>query len=160
VKFSSEFIAMHGDGPMPDEETFCPSFWKADDFDSQGNFYADALEGRWTDLKLTRRRSDGYDSVLWVNTLRENRLFEPGVQEVADLERFFEYHKQGRYADVPALADLPTLAVTSLVIATPDADEYREFLETVRAFLEHMGGVLVSPWAGDHAAFSEKFLAA
>jgi hypothetical protein len=159
VKFYSEFIALHGDGPMPDEETFLPSFWRADDFDSDGDFYADALEGRWTELKLRLRTPDGDDrSVLWVNTLRANRLFEPGIEEVADLERFIDYHKAGRYADVPALAGLPALAVTSLAITTPEASEYREFLETVAAFLNHMEGVLVSPWAGGAAAFREKFL--
>jgi hypothetical protein len=158
VRFYSEFIALHGDDPMPDEELFCPSFWQAEDFDSQGNFYSDSLEGRWTDLKLTRRRPDGDNSVLWVNTLRENRLFEPGVEEVADLERYIDYHKAGRYADIPALRDLPSLAVTSLAITTPDTNDYREYLETVAAFLGHMGGVLIRPWAPDEAGFRAKFL--
>ena len=47
MRYYTEFIALHPDAPMPDEATFCPSFWRADDFDSDGDFYADALEGRW-----------------------------------------------------------------------------------------------------------------
>jgi hypothetical protein len=158
MKFYSEFIVMHADEPMPDEETFCPSFWQAEDFDSDGDFYADALEGRWTELRLTKRRPDDRDSVLRVNTLRQNRPFEPGILEVADLERYFDYHAAGRYSAIPALAELPSLAVTSLAIETPDAGDYREFLETVEGFLEHSGGVLVSPRELDRAAFRERFL--
>jgi hypothetical protein len=158
VTFYSEFIVMHADEPMPDEETFTPSFWQAEDFDSDGDYYADALEGRWTDLRLTKRRHDGRDSVLRVGTLRENRPFEPGIREVADLQRFFDYHDAGRYGDIPALVELPSRAVTMLAIETPDPADFREFLESVDAFLGHSGGVLVSPRVLDRAAFRERFL--
>ena len=154
----SEFIVLHGDDPMPDEETFCPSFWQAEDFDSDGDFYAEALEGRWTELRLTKPRADGRDSVLLVYTLAQSRRFEPGILEVADHERFFGYHAAGRYGDLPALAGLASLAVTSLAIETPDLDDYREFLETVDAFLGHSGGALVIPRELDRAGFRERFL--
>jgi hypothetical protein len=153
MKLYTEFDVLHGNDPMPGEETFCPSFWKADDFDSDGDFYADALEGRWTELNLTRG-----DSSLSVHTLREERPFEPGIQEVADLQRFIDYHRAGRYAHVPAVAELPSLAVTALAIATPDTADYREFLETVDQFLGHTGGVVVSPWEMDRDEFRAEFL--
>jgi hypothetical protein len=158
MRFHSEFVVMHANDPMPDEQTFAPSFWEAEDFDSDGDFYAHGLEGRWTNLKLTKRRPDRNHSVLWVNTLREQRPYEPGTREVADLQRFFDYHDAGRYERVPALAGLTSRAVTSLAIETPDPADYREFLETVDAFLGHSGGVLVSPRELDRAQFRERFL--
>jgi len=157
MKYYSEFVVMHADEPMPDELTFAPSFWKADDYDSEGDFYARGLGGRWSNLELTKRRPDGRDSVLSVNSLRENRPYDPGMQAL-DLQRFLDYHDAGRYDDVPALADLPSRAVTSLAIDTPDPDDYREFLETVEAFLGHSGGVVVSPVEATQATFREEFL--
>jgi hypothetical protein len=154
----TEFVVLHADEPMPAEERFAPSFWRADDFDADGDYYADALEGRWTTLELTKRRPSGQDSTLWVNTLRESRPYEPGIQEVADLERFFEYRRAGRYDHVPAIASLPSLAATSLAIRTPDCDDYREFLETVAMFLEFTGGAIVSPREADLPRFRADFL--
>ena len=156
MKYYTEFIALHPDAPMPDEETFCPSFWRADDFDSDGDFYADALEGRWTSLQLTKRRPDGSDSVLSVNTLREQRPYDPGVQEVLDLQRFLDYRDAGRYDDVTGLS--APAAVTSLAMETPDPDDYREYLESVDAFLGFIGGLLVAPREMDRTAFREAFL--
>ena len=45
MKLYTEFIVMHEDGPLPDEENFCPSFWQAEDFDSDGDYYYDNI--RW-----------------------------------------------------------------------------------------------------------------
>lgn len=154
----SDFVVLAADAPMPDEERFCPSFWQAEDFDSDGDYYADALQGRWTELQLTKRGPDGRDSTLWVNVLRENRPFEPGIQEVADLQRFFDYRAAGRYDDIPAIAELPSLAATSLAIRTPDPADYREFLETVAMFLEFTGGLIVSPRVRNLAEFRAEFL--
>lgn len=158
MKFYTEFIVMHADEPMPDEETFCPSFWKAEDFDSDGDFYADALGGRWTYLRLTKNRPDGRESVLWVHGLKENMSYTPGRQQALDLRRFVDYHKAGRYSNQPALAELPSLAVTLLAIETTDPADYREFLETVAGFIGSMGGMLVSPWELDEAEFRQEFL--
>jgi hypothetical protein len=154
----TEFVVLHADGPMPDEERFAPSFWRADDFDADGDYYADALEGRWTTLELTKRRPGGQDSTLWVNTLRQDRPYDPGIQEVADLERFFDYRKAGRYDHIPAIAALSGMAATSLAIRTPDLDDYREFLETVAMFLEFSNGVVVSPRETELPKFRAEFL--
>jgi hypothetical protein len=156
MTYYTELIALHPDVPMPDAGTFCPSFWQAEDFDSDGDFYADALEGRWTSLQLTRRRPDGRDSVLSVNSLREERPYDPGVQEVLDLQRFLDYRDAGRYDGLDGVA--PPAAVTSLAIQTADPGDYREFLETVDGFLGFIGGVLVAPWEMDRSAFREEFL--
>lgn len=158
MKIYTEFIVIHEDAPMPDEKNFCPSFWKADDFDSDGDYYYDNIEGRWTELHLTKRRPDERDSILNVNTFREKRLYNPGLQEVADLQRYLDYHKQGRYSDNPKISAMNNLAVTSLTIETFDLIDYQEYLETVYFFLDYTRGVIVSIWELDAASFKEEFL--
>lgn len=158
VKIYSEFVALHANVPMPDEETFCPSFWQAGDVDSRGDYYARGIEGRWSSLKLTKPSADSQDSVLTVGVLREERPYDPGGQEIMDLQRFLDYHRAGRY-HAPALSTLESRAVTSLAILTADIADYREYLETVRAYLAHTGGVVVSPWELNEDEFAAEFLA-
>ncbi|MCW6005127.1 hypothetical protein K1W54_11120 [Micromonospora sp. CPCC 205371] len=159
MKIYTEFVVLHANVPMPDEETFCPSFWKVDDFDADGDYYARDIGGRWSSLKLAKRSPDGPDSVLTVGVLREERPYDPGLQEILDLQRFLDFHRAGRY-HAPALSDLDSRAVTSLAIETADLADYREFLETVRAYLAHAGGVVVSPWELDEDEFAAEFLTA
>lgn len=158
MKIYTEFIVMHEDGPMPDEDNFCPSFWNAEDFDSDGDYYDYNIEGRWTELQLTKRRPEGRDSVLNVNTFREKRLYDPGIQEVADLQRYIDYHKEGRYSNNPKLSAMNNLAVTSLTIETFDLRDYQEFLEAVYFFLDYTKGVIVNAWKLDAASFQKEFL--
>jgi hypothetical protein len=158
MKIYTEFIVMHEDLPMPGEENFCPTFWQAEDFDSDGDYYYDSIDGKWTNLVLTKRLAGDRNSVLRVNTFRQNRLYEPGIQEVADLQRYIDYKTEGRYGNNPRISAMTTLAVTSLAIDTFDLQDYREFLETVHFFLDFTKGVLVNPWELDAKAFREEFL--
>jgi len=158
MKIYTEFIVMHEDGPMPDEDNFCPSFWKAEDFDSDGDYYYDNIEGKWTNLVLTRRLPDDRNSILHVDTFREKRFYEPGIQEAADLQRYLDYRKAGRYAANPVLSAVNSPAVTSIAIETFDLKDYREFLETVHFFLESTKGVIVNFKERDAASFREEFL--
>jgi hypothetical protein len=158
MKIYTELIVLHADIAMPDDERFCPSFWEAEDFDSDGDFYADALEGRWTRMKLTKRRAGGANSVMSVHALRENRPYEPATREVADLQRFIDRYRAGDFAHLERVAGLPAVAVTSLSIETPDLGDYREYLETVRNFIAAIRGMLIAPWEADETEFTAEFL--
>ncbi|HEX3762054.1 MAG TPA: hypothetical protein VHW23_25310 [Kofleriaceae bacterium] len=161
MRIFSEFIVLHEDGPMPDAEQFCPSFWRAEDFDSDGDFYYDGIAGRWTRLELTTRTHGNDRSRLVVQTYyANNRLYEPGNAETADLARFVDYLAHGRFAALPAAAALRSPAVTSLSLETPDVADYREFLDTVYGFLVHSRGFLANVRDLDAAAFRAEFLEA
>lgn len=134
MKIWTEFAVLHDDVPMPDEEAFCPSFWKADDFDSDGDFYATGLGGRWSDLRLTKRVPGGIDSRLTVQVLR-GTVAHPGA------------------LPIPAGS-----VATTLSIETADLDDYREFLRTVEMFLGHTGGLMIVPWERDRESFAAEFL--
>jgi hypothetical protein len=152
-----ELVVMHADGAMPDEALFCPSIWQADDFDSDGDFYADSLQGRWTQLRLERRVRGRRGTVLWVSVLRDPRPFEPWT--VIELQGFIDRHRAGSYAHIPALAGLADLAVTALVVETDDPADHREFLESAHRFLRFTGGWLVDPVEDDADGFAGRFLA-
>lgn len=68
---------MHADGPIAGEALFCPSIWRTEDFDSDGDFYAEALRGRRTQLQLARRVRGERATVLMVSVLRDARPFQP-----------------------------------------------------------------------------------
>jgi hypothetical protein len=158
MKIYTEFIVMHEDEPMPGEDNFCPSFWQAEDFDSDGDYYYHNIEGKWTNLALTKRLPNDRNSVLKVNTFREERLYDPGIQEVADLQRYIDYKKEGRYSNNPKISAMNNLAITSLTIETFDLNDYQEFLKTVHFFLDYTKGVIVNVRDLDAASFKEEFL--
>jgi len=158
MKLYTEFIVIHEDVPMPNEDKLCSSFWQAEDFDSDGDYYYDNIEGRWTNLELTKRVNQDKNTVLKVNTFREKRMYEPGIQEVADLQRYIDYKKAGRYADNPVISAIKSLAITSLTIETFDLKDYREFLDTIHFFLDYTKGFIVNNLELDAAAFKEEFL--
>lgn len=143
---------------MPNEERFCPSFWKAEDFDSDGDYYYNGIDGRWTTLEITRR-ADEDDSILRVYTYREHRKYEPGIQEIVDLKRYLDYKAEGRYRHAPSVDGIKDAAVTSLSIETRRLSDYREFLETVHFFLEHTKGLLVNYKDLSADEFRDEFLA-
>jgi hypothetical protein len=155
MKIVSEMIVLHEDAAMPGEQTFVPSFWATDDFDSDGDYYYDGIDGRWTTLRIAKRTPEG-DSVFEVDTFREKREYDPGVQEVADLARYLEYWNAGRYR--VAAGHIVTPAVTWLRIETPHLADYREFLETVAAFLAHGRGIVVSFKELDAARFRAELI--
>lgn len=159
MRIFSEFVVLHEDGPMPDAESFCPGFWKAEDFDSQGDFYADDIAGRWTSLELNRRSAGQTTSWLVVHTYyAHHRNYEPGNVETRDLARYVDYLAQGRFGSLAAAA-IRSPAVTSLSIETLDLDDYRDFLETVYAFLAHTRGFLANLRDLDASEFRTEFLA-
>ena len=159
MRIYTELIVLYEDAPMPAEESFCPSIWQAADFDSDGDYYATGVEGRWTQLELTRREEGAPESTLGIYSYRENNAYEPGLQEIVDLRRYIDYHRQGRYQHEGPIAHIESLAVTSLCFDTPSVKDYREFLETVYRFLEAMSGHVVN-YAPilDAAAFKDHFL--
>jgi hypothetical protein len=160
MRFFTEFVVLHEDGPMPEAETLCPSFWAGEDFDSDGDFYANGIAGRWTHLELTRRESGQFRSQLVVRTYyANNRLYEPAHLETHDLKRYIDYKDQGRFDGVPRVGAIQSPAVTSLSLETIALDDYGEFLGTVHAFLQRANGVLVNVRDLDAAGFRLEFLA-
>ena len=156
MRLFSEFIVLYEDGPMPEAESLCPSIWKGEDFDSEGDFYAQGIAGRWSYLELARRGA----SWLTVRTYyANNRPYEPAQLETHDLKRYLEYREQGRFYALPAIAAIRSPAVTSLSLETLSIDDYREFLETVHAFLQRSRGILVNVRDLDASQFHAEFLA-
>ncbi len=155
MKIFSEMIVIHEDVAMPEEQRFMPSFWATDDFDSDGDYYYDGIDGRWTTLRITQRLPDGR-SVLEVDTFREQRNYDPALQEAADLERYIVYWRAGRYQRAASHIQRP--AVTSLRIETPHLADYREFLETVAFFLAHGNGIVANFKELDATRFRTEFL--
>lgn len=158
MKLFTEFLVVAPDSPHPTEEKFCPSFWEAQDFDSDGDFYYDGIDGRWTMLQLRRKVSGSVVSYLEVYTFRERRFYDPGIESVATLERTLDDVKAGRYTDNEAISAMRDIAVTSLTIQTVLIDDYREYLETVAMFLAHSGGVTVGRFELDVDGFRQEFL--
>jgi hypothetical protein len=155
MKIFSEMIVLHEDVVMPEEGRFVPSFWLSNDFDSDGDYYYEGIDGRWTTLRITKRAPDG-KSMLEVDTFREKRLYNPGLQEAADLERYITYWRAGRYREGASHIQNP--AVTSLRIEAHLLADYREFLETVAFFLAHSKGIVANFKELDAAQFRAEFL--
>lgn len=158
MKLFTELVVVAPDSPHPAEEKFCPSFWEEEDFDSDGDYYYDGIEGRWTMLELRKKVPDSIDSYLEVYTFREERFYDPGLESVAKLERILDDVKAGRYANNETISAMKDIAVTSLSIQTALIDDYREYLETVEMFLAHSGGVTVGRFVLDAATFRKAFL--
>jgi hypothetical protein len=159
MKIFTEFIVLHEDGPMPNEEMFCPSFWKAKEFDADGDYYYDDIDGRWTNVEITKRYTSGNDSSLDVNVYRQNnRNYEPSVQEVEDLKRYVEYKMNGRYSYNHLISGIKNLCVTSLFFESYSIDDYQAFLKSVYSFLEYSNGVLINCKELDAVSFKEEFI--
>jgi hypothetical protein len=158
MRFFTELVVVGADSPHPSEDLFCPSFWSSDEFDSDGDFYYDGIDGRWTVLELRRTPAGVRGSSLEVYTFREQRFYEPGHGGVAVLARTLEDVRSGAYADDDRIAALAQVAVTSLSIETGSVEDYREYLETVAMFLEHSAGVTVGRFRLDATGFREAFL--
>ncbi len=160
MRFYSEFIVLYEDQPMPPVEELCPSLWAAADFDADGDYYAEGIDGRWTDLEVRRREPGRPRTVLGVHTHRERGPYTSGLTDTVDLQRYIDYRNDGRYDhDDEGVRDIQTAAVTMLCLDSSSVEDYREFLETVRHFLEQTGGTLVN--CGqllDAAGFAEHYL--
>jgi|GEM_PF-840164 len=154
----TELVVVAPDGPHPDAESFWPSVWAGEEFDSDGDFYYDGIDGRWTMLELRTKVAGAADSVLEVYTFRERRNYDPGLDDVARLERTLDDVKAGRWADDATISAMTEVAVTSLTVRTTSTDHYREYLESVAMFLDHSGGVTVGRLVLDAAGFRRTFL--
>ena len=137
-----QIIVLYDHVDMPSEKMFCPSFWAAEDFDSDGDFYYEGVEKFWTKLELEKKYSENDSSLFSIDVWRErNRLYDPGTSEVADLARYVDYRDEGRYFDVHQIAEAKNLCVASLVIETRQVQDYREFLLSVYEFLRVTNGM-------------------
>jgi hypothetical protein len=159
MKIITEFIVLHEDFKMPDEEKFCPSFWGSEDYDSDGDYYYDNINGRWTNLEIAKRQLDGKESSLKVNVYWEfDRLYEPSLLEADDLKRFIDYTRQGRYSDNEVISGIERLGVTSFSFETHSLVDYEEFLCTVYFYLNYTKGILVNFKDLDAIGFKHEFL--
>ncbi|QHT56704.1 hypothetical protein GXP71_11865 [Cellulomonas sp. H30R-01] len=156
----TELVVVAPDVAHPEAEAFWPAVWESEDFDSDGDFYYDGIDGRWTTLELRTKVAGSAPSVLEVYTFRERRLYGTGLESVARLERTLDDVKAGRWADNPAVAAMTEVAVTSLAVQTTSTEHYRAYLEAVEMFLAHAGGTTVGRFELDAAAFHERFLRA
>lgn len=139
--FLCEIIILYDDIDLPDAGVFCPSYWEAEHFDSDGDFYYYGIESRWTNLELLKFYGDQEQSSFDVNVYREkNRLYEPGILEASDLSRYIDYKNQGRYKYVDSIHQASNLCVASLCVETSRIEDYREFLMAVHTFLAHTHG--------------------
>lgn len=159
MKLFSEIIVLYDDKAMPEEDKFCPSFWQAERFDSDGDFYWDGLSACWTNLKLSKLYEGGEQSDFELNIYRERyRKFEPSIVEVEDLARYISYKSEGRYALKERINNAKNLCVASFFITTKRADDYLEYLKTVHFFLEYTDGIAANLYGFDAKTFSEEFL--
>lgn len=152
MKVFTEFIILHEDIVMPDEENFCPSLWIHNDSDFEGDYYYDGIGGRWTHLEISNK-----GVVLSVNVYRgQNRNYDPGIFEVKELKRFIGYKESGRYKESE---NIKNTCVTSFFFETSDVSRYYpEFLETVLYFLNYSDGLIVNCGVLDKNSFRKEFL--
>ena len=155
MKIFSEMIVLHEDVVMPSEESLMPSFWASENFDSDGDYYYDNIDSRWTMLRIARRLSGDQVSVVDVGSFREQRHYDP-PPEIADLEQYVGNWRAGRY--LQSASHIQTPAVTRLKIETHFVADYREFLKAVASFLEHSRGIVVNLAELSAAAFHAEFL--
>jgi len=128
MKIATEFLILHEDGPMPSEEKFCPSLWKNENSDINGDYYYDNIDGRWTNLSISENIEED-----------KNR-------------------KEKRYIGNANISSINNLCITSMCFQTYKIDSYDEFLRTVLFFLNFSNGVLVNYGELDAASFKKKFI--
>jgi len=159
MKIATEFLILHEDGPMPSEEKFCPSLWKNENSDINGDYYYDNIDGRWTNLSISENIEEDKNTVLDINIYRENnRNYESGICEADDLKRYIQYRKEKRYIGNANISSINNLCITSMCFQTYKIDSYDEFLRTVLFFLNFSNGVLVNYGELDAASFKKKFI--
>ncbi|MBU2713082.1 hypothetical protein [Zooshikella harenae] len=159
MKIATEFIILHEDGEMPKEEQFCPSLWLGDDYDSDGDYYYDHIDGRWTSLLIKKKEENEKNTVLEVSVYREkNRDYDPSVLEVDDLKRFITYRNNGRYSMNSEICSISNLCITSIRFETHSIMHYQEFLSTVFFFLNYTRGILINFDELNADGFKRKFI--
>ncbi|MBC3908058.1 MULTISPECIES: hypothetical protein [Undibacterium] len=153
MKIYSEIIVLYAHVAMPGEDDFCPAFWQAEEFDSDGDFYGDDVAKDWTTLKLTKHYANGRDSDFQLYVHREK-----GGDAAHELARFIQYRKDGHYKEKKQVHEAKNLCVASLQIRAASLEDYREFLRTVHFFLEHTGGIAANVGGFDAWDFKTEFV--
>lgn len=141
---------------MPNEEKFCPSFWRAEEFEADGDYYYDNIKGQWTNIEITKRSSLSNDSTL--GSRQKNRNYEPSIQEVEDLRRYIDYKLEGRYSHDSLINEIEDICVISLCFETYNIEDYKEFLYSVYRFLNFSNGVLANWRELDALSFKKEFV--
>ena len=159
MKIATEFLILHEDGVMPPEEKFCPSLWRHEDSEIDGDYYYDGIDGRWTSLSISIDAEEHKDTVLDINVYRQNnRNYEPSICEADDLKRYIQYRREGRYVGNATISKIKNMCITSMCIETYSVDRYDEFLRTVLFFLDFSGGILVNYGELDALSFKQEFI--
>lgn len=159
MKILTEFIIYHEDISMPPEEKLCPLLWQSTDFDSDGDFYYDNIDQRWTQLELESIVPDELNSKLTVYVYREHdRNYEPSILEIIQLRRYVEYQKKGQYEDSPVISNIQKPAVASFQFETCSLEHYKDFLKTIHYFLSFSKGCLVNHLQYNADEFAKDFL--
>jgi len=159
MKIFTEFIVLSENLPMPSEDEFCPSLWQMPNFDSDGDFYGNYPDKRWSYLFINaydenKRITSGLN--VWV--YRDDSGTMCGFKEAHDLKRFIDYKQVGRYEHKKHIASLPSVMITSLRFSTHQVDLYKEFLITVHFYLTYTKGVLVNYYGNNAGEFYEDFI--
>ncbi len=160
MKYFTEFIIYHEDIPMPEGTKFCPLLWKADDFDSDGDFYYDTIDSRWTELELESKEPNELNSKLCICVYREhNRHYDPSLDALR-LRRYIEYKIQGEYDYNTLISKIEKPAIASFQFETYNNNHYLDFLKTISFFLKYSEGCLVNSGMYHNAEeFAQDFLA-
>ncbi len=160
MKYFTEFIIYHEDIPMPEETKLCPLLWKADDFDSDGDFYYDNIDKRWTHLELESKELDELNSKLYIYVYREHNRHYDSSPDTMKLRRYIEYKIQGEYNYNVIISKIKNPAIASFQFETFKNTHYLDFLKTVYFFLKHSNGSLVNSGMYHNAEqFAQDFLA-
>ncbi len=157
MKIFTCFQILHKDIPHPSPQNFCPFIWQAEYFDSDGDYYAEVPDHKWTDLSLKIYESPAkQNATLSVNTFWENSTLTSAMIETLDLEIYLKHYRDGYYPQVPPYSEYR--AVTALTFSTSRMDYYEEFLKTVLEFLKHNGGFILNLNCMGPLEFKESFL--
>ena len=143
---TERIIILHLDTSMPSESLFMPSFWEMDDYYVQGDYYYEGIENRWTELTLkTREETEENNTLFELLCFRENRNYEPGLQEIYDLHKYIDNFRNGDYKHISEdlLDKNKYLAVSALSIHTNNPGRVSEFKDTVSMFLKNMNGFII-----------------
>ena len=144
MKIFTELIVFHQDMPMPEEGKFCPALWAAEDFDSDGDYYYDNIEGRWTQLEIVTRYKDGRNSKLEIDIYRENNQNYKPRFEAELLAQYIQLQEQGYFDLSEGVGAIKNAAVASFKFETFRTEHYQDFLNSVHYFLDYSKGYIVN----------------
>lgn len=159
MRIFTEFIILSEDLPMMDYELLFPLMWQAKEFDSDGNFYSNFPENKWSNLVLTVFSEDKTIELSRVNidVCREDSNAIASSNNLLQLA-YLEEKKIHGYAFFPPLTIIQMLAATSITINTINENLYIDFLKSVYKFLVYTKGYIVNCGMLDAEKFKQEFL--